>query len=44
MLEQHLTALLDLSANDTIKVYAKANIENNTARFQDRAFGGFKIA
>ena len=44
MLEQHLTALLDLSANDTMKVYAKGNIDNNTARFVDRAFGGFKIA
>ena len=37
-------ATLNLSANDTIKVYAKADINNQSVNFYNRAFGGFKIA
>ena len=44
MIQQTLSAVIDLSANDTIKVYAKGNANNNTVRFLDKVFGGFKIA
>ena len=37
-------ATLNLSANDTIKVYAKGDINNESVLFYNRAFGGFKIA
>ena len=43
MIQQTLSAVIDLSANDTIKVYAKGNANNNTVRFIDKAFGGFKL-
>jgi len=44
MAQMHITGALDLSATDTVKVYAKGNINSNTARFIDKAFGGFKLA
>ena len=44
MIQQTLSAVIDLSANDTIKVYAKGNANNNTVRFIDKVFGGFRIA
>ena len=37
-------ATLNLSANDTIKVYAKGDINNESVLFYNRAFGGFRIA
>ena len=41
--QQNISALVSLSASDTVKVYAKMNTDGGTCTFGDGLFSGFQI-